>query len=275
MYVRHITDWSDAYSNGAHIAGGERWPAAWVEPAARYRETMMAAGRARLDLAYGPDPRQRYDLFLPEGRPRGLAVFIHGGYWKAFDKSYWSHFARGAIARGHAVALPSYRLCPAVRIADITNDVAAAIAAAAGKIEGPIALSGHSAGGHLATRMVSQPSPLPAGVLARVKRVVSISGVHDLRPLMKTAMNAELRIDAAEARAESPALLEPSPGLELVAWVGGGERGEFIRQAELLANVWVGLGAATSCVIEPDRHHFSVIDGLTDPEHPLVGALLG
>ncbi|MBM3519844.1 MAG: alpha/beta hydrolase [Alphaproteobacteria bacterium] len=275
MYFRHITDWSDAYTNGAHIAGGERWPAAWVEPAARFRDTMIAAGRARLDRVYGPDARQRYDLFLPEGRPRGLAAFIHGGYWKAFDKSYWSHLARGAIARGHAVALPSYRLCPEVRIADITTDVAAAIAAAAGEVEGPIALTGHSAGGHLATRMVSQPSSLPAGVVARITRVVSISGLHDLRPLMKTAMNVDLRIDAAEARAESPALLEPSPGLQLVAWVGGGERSEFIRQTELLANVWMGLGAATSVVIEPDRHHFSVIDGLTDPGHPLVGALLG
>lgn len=275
MYFRQIADWSDAYTNGAHIAGGERWPAAWIEPAARFRETLAAAGRARLDLAYGSNPRQRYDLFLPEARPRGLAVFIHGGYWKAFDKSYWSHLAHGAIGRGHAVALPSYRLCPEVRIGDIANDIAAAIAAAAGEIAGPLFLTGHSAGGHLATRMLSQPSPLSAELLGRVRRVVSISGVHDLRPLMKTAMNADLRIDAAEARAESPALLEPVTGTRLVAWVGGAERSEFIRQAELLANVWAGLGAATALVIEPDRHHFSVIDGLTDPAHPLVEALLG
>ena len=55
MYFRQIADWSDAYTNGAHIAGGERWPAAWIEPAARFREALAAAGRARLDLAYGSD----------------------------------------------------------------------------------------------------------------------------------------------------------------------------------------------------------------------------
>ena len=172
MYFRQIADWSDAYTNGAHIAGGERWPAAWIEPAARFREALAAAGRARLDLAYGSDPRQLYDLLLPEEKPKGLAVFIHGGYWKAFDKSYWSQLAHGAIARGHAVALPSYRLCPEVRIGEITSDIAAAIAAAAGEIAGPLFLTGHSAGGHLATRIVSQPSPLSAEVFGRVRRVV-------------------------------------------------------------------------------------------------------
>ena len=151
MHFRQIADWSDAYTNGAHIAGGERWPAAWEEPARRFRETMMAVGRARLDLAYGPDARHRYDLFMPEAGPRGLVVFIHGGYWKAFDKSYWSHLAQGPLARGYAVAMPSYRLCPSVRIADITGDVARAIQAAAEEIAGPISLTGHSAGGHLAT----------------------------------------------------------------------------------------------------------------------------
>jgi arylformamidase len=38
---------------------------------------------------------------------------------------------------------------------------------------------------------------------------MSISGVHDLRPMLRTAMNQSLKIDMAEAHAESPALLEP------------------------------------------------------------------
>jgi hypothetical protein len=38
---------------------------------------------------------------------------------------------------------------------------------------------------------------LPGEVLARIRRVVSISGVHDLRPLLATKMNSELRLDRA------------------------------------------------------------------------------
>jgi hypothetical protein len=92
--------------------------------------------------------------------------------------------------------------------------------------------------------------------------------------MLKTAMNADLRIDAAEAQTESPALLEPLPDTRLTCWVGSAERPEFIRQNALLANIWTGLGAQTRTIEEPGRHHFNVIDGLADPQHPIVKALL-
>ena len=83
---------------------------------------------------------------------------------------------------------------------------------------------------------------------------------------MRLALNADLKLDEAEAAAESPALLRPIEGVRLTCWVGAGERGEFIRQNALLANIWTGLGALTRVVEEADRHHFSIIDGLTDPD---------
>lgn len=274
MLPHRISNWDDAYANGPNIAGGDRWPAAWIEPAKQFREKLTAGGRAKLDIPYGGNTRNRLDLFFPEGRPNGLVVFVHGGYWKALDKSFWSHLAGGAVDSGYAVAMPSYTLCPEVRIAEIVREVGAAIASVAELIGGPIFLTGHSAGGHLVTRMISATSPLPAAVQNRVGHTVSISGVHDLRPLMNTSMNAELRIDSAEAQAESPALLAPMRGARLTCWVGAGERSEFIRQNALLANIWTGLGVETAVVEEPDRHHFSVIDGLMDPRHPLTRTLL-
>ncbi|BCH31599.1 esterase [Mesorhizobium sp. L-8-10] len=275
MICRRIEDWDDAYTNGAHIAGGERWPAAWVEPARAFREELASAGRARLDLAYGSGERNRFDLFLPETETKGLVVFVHGGYWLRLDKSFWSHLAAGPLAHGYAVAMPSYTLCPDIRISGIVSEVAAAIGAAAAMINGPLMLTGHSAGGHLVSRMISATSPIAAPVQARIRHVVSISGVHDLRPIMRTAMNGDLRIDEAEALTESPALLRPMDNARITCWVGGGERAEFIRQNALLANVWTGLGASTAAVIEPDRHHFSIIDGLADAAHPLTHCLLG
>lgn len=274
MISRRIADWDDAYANGPNIPGGDRWPAAWVEPARAYREAMAAAGRARLGIAYGPGERNAYDLFLPAIEPTGLVVFVHGGYWMRLERALWSHLAKGCVDSGFAVAMPSYTLCPATRISGITKEVATAIEHAAGTIEGPIFLTGHSAGGHLVSRMVCTTSPLPAALRKRIRNVVSISGVHDLRPLMRIAMNETLRIDAAEAAAESPALLEPMPGARICCWVGAGERAEFIRQNALLANVWTGLGAETCCVEEPDRHHFNVIDGLADASHVLTRTLL-
>jgi len=274
MIFHQISDWNDAYANGPNIPGGERWPQAWVAPAQAYRDELVGRDRATLDIVYGDRPRNRLDLFLPEGKPSGLVVFVHGGFWRALDKSFWSHLARGSVERGYAVAMPSYRLCPEIRIADITREVAAAIARAAAMIEGPLLLTGHSAGGHLVTRMISATSPLAESVRARIHNTVSISGVHDLRPLMKTAMNGDLRIDDAEAQTESPALLQPVPGARLTCWVGASERPEFLRQNALLANIWIGLGAQTRAIEEPGRHHFNVIDGLADPHHPLLQTLL-
>jgi hypothetical protein len=64
-------------------------------------------------------------------------------------------------------------------------------------------------------------------------------------------------------------------GARITCWVGGAERAEFRRQSALLANIWTGLGATTATVEEPDRHHFNIIDGLTDPAHPLTRTLVG
>lgn len=274
MFGYRITDWDDAYENGGNIPGGTRWPAIWIEPAQQMRATLAIENRARLDLAYGAGERNRLDLFLPESTPRGLVVYVHGGFWLRLDRSFWSHLAAGPLAHGYAVAIPSYTLCPAIRIGGIVWEIAAAIETAAGLIAGDLHLIGHSAGGQLASRMMSEASPLSAATLARIRHVLSLSGLHDLRPLMPTAMNAQLQIDEAEAVAESPALLRPVEGTRLTCWVGAMERAEFLRQNALLANVWAGLGATTTTVVEPNRHHFDIVDGLADPEHPVTRTLL-
>lgn len=264
-------DWEDAFVNASHIPGGASYPERWAVRAAAFRES----ARGQIDLAYGDRPRERFDLFMPETAPRGLAVFIHGGYWIRFDKSIWSDLSAGPLARGWAVALPGYTLAPELRIGAITRQIARAIGAAAELVPGPIRLAGHSAGGHLATRMICRDTPLARELAGRVERVVSISGVHDLRPLRLHSMNEKLQLDDEEAARESPALHAPLAGVGVTAWVGARERPEFLRQSALLAEAWNGKGLSAQLVAEPSRHHFDVIDGLKTPEHPLTEALAG
>lgn len=262
-------DWDDAYANGPHIVGAEDYPPRWQAAAASFRQRVPPEV-----LQYGPGPRNVLDLFRPTGTALGLAVFVHGGYWMAFDGRTWSHLAEGALARGWAVAVPTYTLCPDIRIGGITREVAAALGSAAAMVPGPVRLAGHSAGGHLVTRMACDDAPLDAGLGRRIAAVLSISGVHDLRPLCRTAMNRTLAIDAQEAAAESPALSVPRPETRLTCWVGADERPEFVRQNALLASIWTGLGADTRAVEEPGRHHFDVIDALADPNSAMVAAWL-
>lgn len=267
----NVIDWDDAFSNAAYIDGAEEYPARWAALAAEFRAT----AQARLDLPYANSARTRLDLFQPKtDSAQGLVVFVHGGYWLKFDKSVWSHLAAGAVARGWAVAIPSYTLAPAARISQMTTEIGQAITASATLVAGPILLAGHSAGGHLVTRMICTDSPLPPAIRARLGHVLSISGLHDLRPLLATQMNRSLGLSDAEAVAESPALTTPIAASRVSAWVGAFERPEFLRQAGLLREAWGAKGAQVSMTVLPDSHHFDIVEGLSTPESALCEALL-
>jgi arylformamidase len=173
------------------------------------------------------------------------------------------------------VALPSYTLAPAARISGITAEIAAAIGAAAAEVSGPIRLAGHSAGGHLVTRMLCDDDLLAPAVYDRIEATLSISGLHDLRPLLKTGMNATLRMDVDEATRESAALRLPRGPCPLTTWVGGNERPEFVRQSELMANIWTGFDVPTRLVVEAGHNHFTVVDGLKDPSSAITRCLVG
>jgi acetyl esterase/lipase len=258
----------DAYANAAHIPGADDYPPRWAGRAAEFRKALESEGRARLGLGYGQSPRQVLDLFLPDSTPKGLCVFVHGGYWLRFDKSYWSHFAAGPLARGWAVAMPSYDLCPDVTIAQITGQIAKAIGFAAQQVKGPISLTGHSAGGHLVSRM-AVPGVLPNDLAARLTSVVPISPVADLRPLLETSMNDQLRLDLAAAEAESPVLKTPMD-LLINIWVGAEERPVFLDQARWLSEAWTA-----PLHIAPGTHHFDVIDALKDAESAMLRHICG
>ncbi len=257
-----MQDFDQAYQNGAYIPGAEAYPPRWTAAAQAFRESL--GPRAVLDLAYGPEPRQRFDLFYPQGQPKGLLVFIHGGYWLAFGRETWSHLAAGALGHGWACAMPSYTLAPQACIAHMTNEVAQAIHAASALVAGAVVVTGHSAGGHLAARMGCADQALP-----QVRRVVPISPLAELEPLRQTAMNADLQLDTNEVARESPARLTLRSDCRAHVWVGGNERPAFLWQARTLSEAW-----ACDWTVAPNLHHFNVIDDLADPNSPLMTACL-
>lgn len=249
------------YANGDFIPGAADYPPRWTREAAAFRQAMGA--RAELDLAYGTAPREELDLFLPEGAPKGVVVFVHGGYWHLFSKAHWSHLAAGPLARGYAVAMPSYTLAPAARLAEMTAEIARACWFVGTRVQGPMVVTGHSAGGHLAARMGNADLAVP------VARVVPISPLAELGPLMATGMNRTLKIDAEEAAVESPARHRLRDGVTAHVWVGAEERPAFLMQARVLSEEWDCPWTA-----DPGHHHFSVIEGLADPASPLCDVLL-
>lgn len=254
-------DMDREYSNGAFIAGSADYPARWAAKAAAFR----ANARAELDVPYGPAARQKMDVFLPEAAPRGTLMFIHGGYWHLFGREVWSHLAAAAVARGWACVLPSYTLAPEARITAMVAEMAQAAKVAQNRLSGPLVVTGHSAGGHLAARLgCTDAAPDVA-----IARVVPISPLADLEPLMATAMNETLKIDQSEAALQSPARLALRADTQAHVWVGGQERPAFLWHARTLSENW-------SCewTVEPGRHHMDVIEGLEAPGSALMTALL-
>lgn len=247
-----MIDWDDAFDNSGYVPGADALIARWAQTAADFRESWGCE-----EISYGAGVREIADVFVPKATAKGTVIFIHGGYWHMLDKSYVSHFAAGPLGRGWRVIVPSYPLCPDARISQIVESLRQLIVSNTGEI----ALIGHSAGGHLATRLAD---------MAQVIRAVSVSGVHDLRPLLATRMNATLGLTEAESLAESPALLSP-PKAKMTFWVGAAERPEFLRQCRLAGEAW----PAAREVYEPGLHHFNIIDSLRDPDGALTREVCG
>ena len=262
-------DPDDAYENRLHIPNADEHLSAWPVDAAAFRDRHPDSD---CDRSYGAGERAAYDLFLPNGgleAAPGVVAFVHGGYWVALSKDDVSHLAGGMLARGWAVAMIGYRLAPQARIADITGEIAAAVTALGEVGTGPLRLAGHSAGGHLVTRMMCRDVTLGSAALERLDRVVSISGLHDLRPLRALAKNDLWRLDDAESAQESPVLQTPRQNIDLVCVAGAEERPEFIRQNALLPLAWQGLGIPGYGQLLAGHNHFTIIETMTDPQSQL------
>lgn len=254
------------YDNRARVADSAGIIASWARDAAAFR---AAWPRAEHGVAYGAGERERMDLFLPEAGDGPVAIFIHGGYWQALDRSWASHCARGLAITGVAVAVPSYDLCPAVPLARIVEQMRAAAAVLHRRTGRRILAIGHSAGGHLAAMLMATDwaaRGLPAGL---VPAAIPISGVFELEPLRPTRIGQGLRLTEAEARALSPRNLPAPPGA-LHCVVGGAESAEFLRQTRDFAAAWGGSSEALA-----GANHFTVLDPLADPGSALVARARG
>jgi arylformamidase len=257
------------YDNRRRVPTYPEYLAEWEKEAKAFR----AAGGGEFDLAYGAHPRQRCDIFRSKDDYGGpMVMFIHGGYWRSLDRSVFSHLARGLEFHGIPVAMPSYRLCPEVRIADVIEDARACARWLRARCGRPLVVAGHSAGGHLAACLAATDWE----GLAAERLVVAglgISGIYDLRPLIPTYLNPDLRLDEPQARLASPLTWPVPRDMPFEAWVGGEESGEFLRQSRTLAVTWTGGGANARYVEAPGANHFSVIGPLSQPDSALTLAL--
>ncbi len=271
-----MIDNNAAYDNRSAVPEHPQIFQQWAKDAAAFRDVVTADGRAELNIPYGSSPRQYIDLFKSKNANAPLALFIHGGYWRALDPKFHSHLAKGLNERGVTVAVAGYDLCPQVGIADIIEQMRAATLFLWRRFGQRIMVYGHSAGGHLTAALLATDwSKLDPKAPADLTPVgYSISGLFDLGPLIHTSMNADYKLDDAKARASSP-LFWSVPGQRVLdSVVGGAELPEFLRQAKSILDGWPQNKVEMRYEEFPGANHFTVLAPLSDPTSAMTKRLV-
>jgi arylformamidase len=236
---------------------------------------LRARGNCLLDQRYGSGPRCLLDVF-PAGDGAPVLFFVHGGYWRALDKSDVSFIAEPFQRVGISVVMPGYDLVPSVRVADIVDQVRVALAWVI-KQNAPerIVVAGHSAGGQLAAMLALDQAERGSGPIVGL---VGISGAFDLRPLLRTSINDDLALSLPDAEAASPLLrlgaLPPTARLvPLLAAVGGNETPGFKRWTGDLVAGWSAHGAPATSVELVGCSHFTILDAAAEDDGDIARAV--
>ncbi len=252
------------YNNRARVPDHPQIFERWRKASARFRDR----ANATLDLSYGPADRHRLDLFHAESA-RGTVVFIHGGYWRSLDKSDFSFVAAPFVDVGLSLAAFNYQFCPQVTLTEVVADCRHALAwllhhgAAHQMPLERIALTGHSAGGHLVTMLLATDWSRLGIDARRIVGGAALSGVYSLSPLLQVSMNADLRLDPAQARMLSPVMLQPAVSAPLHLAVGGDDTDAFRRQSHDLQQAWPG--CVSACETVDGCNHFTIVDNFVQP----------
>ena len=213
----------------------------------------------RLDLQYGPAPRNRIDYFASP-KPGPLLVFIHGGYWQMRAKETFSFLAAGPLVHGFHVAMVGYTLAPEASLTQIVDEIRLALrwlaanAPTFGAYADRMVVSGWSAGGQLAGVTVDAPGVVGA---------VAISGIFDLTPIQLSYLDRNLRLTEREVADWSPLLVPQSPRPMVVAF-GTAELPELQRQSKEFAAARDP--DVTVLLALPGTNHFTVLEELAAAE---------
>ena len=257
------------------------------ERLAAYAAT-SAETRARLDCAldvrYGPGEKETLDIFPAPGPGSGpgapVQIFIHGGYWRAMDKSDYSFIADVFQPAGATTVVINYDLCPTVTLDTIVEQSNRSIAwtwrniADYGGDPDRLYVSGNSAGGHLTAMALAHDwaaEELPADI---IKGAAPITGVFDCEPVVDITVNEEVRLEPEAAWRLSPLRHPPRRALPLLIAVGGAEPRLWIQMSEDYAALCRAHGIECDYMEMPGQDHFDISRAVGDPESPLAHAML-
>ncbi|APO79511.1 alpha/beta hydrolase family protein (plasmid) [Rhizobium etli 8C-3] len=228
------------------------------------------------NIAYGREPDETLDIFLPNGTGSGLPIhmFIHGGYWRMFSKDDYSCVAETVTRAGAVAAIVNYSLMPMARMEVLIDQVLKAktfLLAHAdrfGATPSRFSVSGHSAGAHLATFLFNR-SVAPSRVVA----AFLLGGLYDLAPLQTSFLRDEIALSDEEVKRFSPMRNVHDPATRVDIMTGELETSPFKNQANAFRDALAGQGLEVRDSRVADGDHMTTIRDLAVAGTPVAAAL--
>ena len=230
--------------------------------------------RVAQNVVYGPDPRQRLDVYRPEGKASGLPVlvFCYGGAWDSGDRTLYDFAGRSFAAAGYITILFDYRLVPEARFPAFVEDTAAAIGWAAnhaGEYGGDgsrIFLVGHSAGAYNVAMAALDPRYLRAAGVdpAVIAGVATLSGPFEFLPLDDPATIAAFG-QVKDLAATQPVNAVSNGAPPFLLLTGDRDRTVYPRNSQRLAARLAEAGVTAKLVLYEGLGHVDVLTALARP----------
>lgn len=227
------------------------------------------------NLAFGPQPRQKLDLYRPTRAAVGptskypIIVFLYGGSWQTGDKRGYAFVGRALAARGFLVAIPDYRLVPQVRFPAFLQDNAAAVRwliASASRYGGDperIVIMGHAAGAYNAAMLALDPRWLGRD-RQTIRGFVGLAGPYDFLPLDTPVTTAAFGGEAVP-QATQPINFASADDPSTLLLHGAKDTTVFARNSQRLQARLSQAGVDARLRIYPRAGHVGIVTALAQP----------
>ncbi|NWG45243.1 MAG: alpha/beta hydrolase [Alphaproteobacteria bacterium] len=220
-------------------------------------------------LTYGPEPRQRLDVYVPASPadgPRQALVFLYGGSWQSGRRALYPFLGAAFAGRGFVTVIPDYRLHPEAPFPAFMEDAAAALAWTVRRIgdyggdPARIGLMGHSAGGHMGTLLLTDRRYLDAAGVppATPRAFVGLAGPYSFNPL-KSESVAEVFAHLPDVSVARPVLQVSGSEPPMLLLHGQRDRTVALWNSERFAEEVRARGGRAELVPLPGLGHVGII----------------